>query len=164
MASESSFDIVSKVDMQEARNAVDQANKELSTRFDLKDSGSKIEWEKEELVVHAPDVHKLRAVGEILDSKCVRRGISLKNLDRQKVEESLGGKVRQHIRFKQGLSPEIAKEIAKEIKNTKSKVQAQIQGDTVRVSGKAKDDLQSVISHLKSKDFKIELQFVNFRS
>jgi uncharacterized protein YajQ (UPF0234 family) len=164
MASESSFDVVSKVDMQEARNAVDQANKELSTRFDLKDTGASVDWEKDELVLNAPDTHKLKAVSEILDSKVIRRGISLKNLDRQKVEESLGGKVRQRIKFKQGLSPETAKEIAKEIKNTKLKVQAQVQGDTVRVTGKSKDDLQSVISQLKSKDFKTELQFVNFRS
>ncbi|MCL4460845.1 MAG: YajQ family cyclic di-GMP-binding protein [Nitrospirae bacterium] len=164
MAGESSFDVVSNVDMQEARNAVDQANKEIQNRFDLKATGAQIEWDKEELVLTAPDAHKLAAVNEILDSKCVRRGISLKNLDRQKVEESLGGKVRQRIRLKQGLSSEAAKEIVKEIKATKLKVQSQIQGDTVRVAGKSKDDLQATISMLKSRDFGYDLQFVNFRS
>ncbi|MHB1604971.1 MAG: YajQ family cyclic di-GMP-binding protein [Leptospirales bacterium] len=164
MATESSFDVVSKVDMQEARNAVEQSNKELLNRFDLKASGAQIEWDKDDLVIHAPDTHKLSAVQEILESKCVRRGIPLKNLDRQKVEESLGGKVKQRIRFKQGLSPEVSKEIVKEIKNTKLKVQSQIQGDAVRVVGKAKDDLQSAIALLKSKDFGIDLQFTNFRS
>ncbi len=164
MAGESSFDVVSKVDMQEARNAVDQSNKELMNRFDLKASGAQIEWDKEDLVIHAPDAHKLNSVQEILESKCVRRGIPLKNLDRQKMEESLGGKVRQRVRFKQGLSAETGKEIAKEIKNAKLKVQAQIQADTVRVTGKSKDDLQNVIALLKSRDFGIDLQFTNFRS
>ncbi len=164
MALENSFDIVSKVDMQEARNAVDQSNKELLNRFDLKASGAQIEWDKEDLVVHAPDGHKLLSVQEILESKCVRRGIPLKNLDRQKVEESLGGKVRQRVRFKQGLSAEVAKDVVKEIKNSKLKVQAQIQGDSVRVLAKSKDDLQSVIGLLKSKDFGIDLQFTNYRS
>ncbi|MHB1285800.1 MAG: YajQ family cyclic di-GMP-binding protein [Leptospirales bacterium] len=164
MALENSFDIVSKVDMQEARNAVDQSNKELLNRFDLKASGAQIEWDKEDLVVHAPDGHKLSSVQEILESKCVRRGIPLKNLDRQKVEESLGGKVRQRVRFKQGLSADVAKEVVKEIKSSKLKVQAQIQGDSVRVLAKSKDDLQGVIGLLKSKDFGIDLQFTNYRS
>lgn len=164
MAGESSFDVVSTVDMQEAKNAVDQVNKEILNRFDLKTSGAMVDWDKEDLVLNAPDSHKLSAVNEILESKCVRRGISLKSLDRQKIEESLGGKVRQRVRFKQGLSTEAAKEIVKEIKGAKLKVQAQIQADTVRVSGKSKDDLQSVISLLKSKDFGYDLQFVNFRS
>ena len=164
MSGESSFDVVSNVDMQEAKNAVDQANKEIQNRFDLKTTGAPVEWDKEELVLNAPDAHKLAAVNEILDSKCVRRGISLKNLDRQKVEESLGGKVRQRIRLKQGLSTEAAKEIVKEIKTSKLKVQSQVQGDSVRVTGKSKDDLQAAISILKSKDFGYDLQFVNFRS
>lgn len=163
MASESSFDIVSKVDMQEAKNAVEQANKEILTRFDLKDTGSEIKWDKQDLVLEAKDSHKLKSVNEILDSKCVRRGISLKNLDKEKVDEALGGTVRQKIHFKQGLSSEIAKEIVREIKVSKIKVQAQVQGDTVRVSGKARDDLQEVISLLKSKDFGIDLQFNNYR-
>lgn len=163
MASEASFDIVSKVDMQEAKNAVDQAVKEMGTRFDLKDSGSKIEWEKEDLVLSSKDTHKLTAVIDILESKMVRRGIPLKNLDKKKVEEALGGTVRQRIAFKQGLAQEVAKEIVKEIKGTKLKVQSQVQGDSVRVSGKSRDDLQGVIALLKGKDFGIDLQFTNYR-
>ncbi len=163
MASEASFDIVSKVDMQEAKNAVDQAVKEMGTRFDLKDSGSKIEWEKDDLVLSSKDTHKLTAVIDILESKMVRRGIPLKNLDKKKVEEALGGTVRQRIIFKQGLTQEVAKEIVKEIKGTKLKVQSQVQGDSVRVSGKSRDDLQAVIGLLKGKDFGIDLQFTNYR-
>ena len=163
MASEASFDIVSKVDMQEAKNAVDQAVKEMGTRFDLKDSGSKIEWEKDDLVLSSKDTHKLTAVIDILESKMVRRGIPLKNLDKKKVEEALGGTVRQRIAFKQGLTQEVAKEIVKEIKGAKLKVQSQVQGDSVRVSGKSRDDLQAVIALLKGKDFGIDLQFTNYR-
>ncbi len=163
MASEASFDIVSKVDMQEAKNAVDQAVKEMGTRFDLKDSGSKIEWEKDDLVLSSKDTHKLTAVIDILESKMVRRGIPLKNLDKKKVEEALGGTVRQRIIFKQGLTQEVAKEIVKEIKGAKLKVQPQVQGDSVRVSGKSRDDLQAVIGLLKGKDFGIDLQFTNYR-
>ncbi len=163
MASEASFDIVSKVDMQEAKNAVDQAVKEMGTRFDLKDSGSKIEWEKDDLVLSSKDTHKLTAVIDILESKMVRRGIPLKNLDKKKVEEALGGTVRQRIIFKQGLTQEVAKEIVKEIKGAKLKVQSQVQGDSVRVSGKSRDDLQAVIGLLKGKDFGIDLQFTNYR-
>ena len=163
MASEASFDIVSKVDMQEAKNAVDQAVKEMGTRFDLKDSGSKIEWEKEDLVISSKDNHKLASVIDILESKLVRRGIPLKNLDKKKIEEALGGTVRQKVVFKQGLTQEISKEIIREIKGSKQKVQPQIQGDSVRVSGKSRDDLQAIISHLKNKDFGIDLQFTNYR-
>ncbi len=163
MASDASFDVVSKVDLQEAKNAVDQALKEIGTRFDLKDSAARIEWEKEELVLSAKDSHKLVAVIDVLESKLVRRGIPLKNLDKKKVEEALGGTVRQRIAIKQGLSTEVAKEVVKEIKGTKLKVQAQIQGDSVRVSGKSRDDLQGVIAHLKGADFGIDLQFNNYR-
>lgn len=163
MASEASFDIVSKVDMQEAKNAVDQALKEIGTRFDLKDSGAKIEWEKEDLAIAARDIHKLGAVIDILESKIIRRGISLKNLDKKKVEEALGGTVRQKIVFKQGLSAEISREVVKEIKGSKLKVQPQVQGDAVRVSGKSRDDLQDVIALLKKKDFGIDLQYTNYR-
>lgn len=163
MASEASFDVVSKVDLQEAKNAVEQAIKEIGTRFDLKDSGAKIEWEKEELVLSAKDSHKLVAVIDVLESKLVRRGIPLKNLDKKKVEEALGGTVRQRIALKQGLSAEVAKEVVKEIKGTKLKVQAQIQGDSIRVTGKSRDDLQGVIARLKGTDFGIDLQFNNYR-
>jgi uncharacterized protein YajQ (UPF0234 family) len=163
MAAEASFDVVSKVDMQEAKNAVDQALKEIGTRFDLKDSGAKIEWEKEDLVLAAKDAHKLSSVRDILESKIVKRGISLKNIDKKKIEEALGGTARQRIAFKQGLTQEIAKEIVKEIKNSKLKVQPQVQGDSIRVTGKSRDDLQEVIAMLKQKDFGIDLQFTNYR-
>lgn len=163
MAAEASFDVVSKVDMQEARNAVDQAIKEVGTRFDLKDSGGKIEWEKEDLVISAKDSHKLAAVLDILDSKFVRRSISLKNVERKKLEEALGGTVRQRLVFKQGLTPEIAREVVKEIKASKLRVQSQVQGDSVRVTAKSRDDLQAVIQILRKKDFGIELQFTNYR-
>jgi hypothetical protein len=163
MATETSFDIVSKVDMQEAKNAVEQAQKEIGTRFDLKDSGSRIEWDKEDLVLTAKDSHKVVAVMDILESKIVRRGISLKNLDKKKIEEALGGTARQRITFKQGLTQEISKEIVKEIKGSKLKVQPQVQGDSVRVTGKSRDELQAVITLLKKKDFGIELQFTNYR-
>jgi uncharacterized protein YajQ (UPF0234 family) len=163
MASEASFDVVSKVDLQEAKNAVDQALKEIGTRFDLKDSASRIEWEKDDLVLSAKDAHKLTAVIDVLESKMIRRGIPLKNLDKKKIEEALGGTVRQRIAIKQGLTPEVAKKVAQEIKASKLKVQAQIQGDTVRVSGKSRDDLQAVIARLKGQDFGIDLQFSNYR-
>jgi uncharacterized protein YajQ (UPF0234 family) len=163
MATEASFDIVSKVDTQEAKNAVDQALKEIGTRFDLKDSGSRIEWDKEDLVLTAKDSHKIMAVVDILESKIIKRGISLKNLDKKKIEEALGGTARQRIVFKQGLTQEIAKDVVKEIKAAKLKVQPQVQGDSVRVTGKSRDDLQEVIALLKKKDFGIDLQFTNYR-
>ena len=163
MPSEASFDIVSKVDMQEAKNAVDQALKEIGTRFDLKDSGSRIEWDKEDLVLTAKDSHKIIAVVDILESKIIKRGISLKNLDKKKIEEALGGTSRQRIVFKQGLTQEIAKDVVREIKAAKLKVQPQVQGDSVRVIGKSRDDLQEVIALLKRKDFGIDLQYTNYR-
>ncbi|MEC4682426.1 MAG: YajQ family cyclic di-GMP-binding protein [Nitrospirota bacterium] len=163
MPSEASFDIVSKVDMQEAKNAVDQALKEIGTRFDLKDSGSRIEWDKEDLVLTAKDSHKIIAVVDILESKIIKRGISLKNLDKKKIEEALGGTSRQRIVFKQGLTQEIAKDVVREIKAAKLKVQPQVQGDSVRVTGKSRDDLQEVIALLKRKDFGIDLQYTNYR-
>lgn len=163
MPSEASFDIVSKVDMQEAKNAVDQALKEIGTRFDLKDSGSRIEWDKEDLVLTAKDSHKIIAVVDILESKIIKRGISLKNLDKKKIEEALGGTSRQRIVFKQGLTQEISKDVVREIKAAKLKVQPQVQGDSVRVTGKSRDDLQEVIALLKRKDFGIDLQYTNYR-
>ena len=163
MATEASFDVVSKVEMQEAKNAVDQALKEIGTRFDLKDSGSKIEWDKDDLVISSKDAHKLSSVLDILESKIIKRGISLKNIDKKKVEEALGGTAKQRLLFKQGLSSEAAKEVVKEIKNAKLKVQTQVQGDSVRVTGKSRDDLQDVIHLLRKKDFGIDLQFTNYR-
>ncbi len=160
-----SFDVVSQVNMQEVKNAVDQALKEIRQRFDFK--GSKTELtlkEKEkELVVVSDDEYKLKAVLEILKGKCVKRHVSLKALTYGKIEEALGGTVRQVITIQSGISDEKAKAISKEVRDGKFKVQAQIQGDQVRIQSKSKDELQAVIAFLKQKDFGIDLQFVNYR-
>ena len=160
-----SFDVVSQVNMQEVKNAVDQALKEIRQRFDFK--GSKTELtlqEKEkELVVVSDDEYKLKAVLEILKGKCVKRHVSLKALTYGKIEEALGGTVRQVITIQSGISDEKAKAISKEIRDGKFKVQAQIQGDQLRVQSKSKDELQAVIAFLKQKDFGIDLQFLNYR-
>ena len=164
MAETNSFDIVSKIDIQEVKNAVDQTTKEIRQRFDLKGTKSDIRLEEEkEIIVASDDEYKLKAVIDILQSKLVKRGVSLKALVYEKLEKALGGTVRQKITLQQGISSEKAKEVTKEIRDAKLKVQAQIQGDQVRVSGKNKDDLQSVINLLRSKDFGIDLQFVNYR-
>lgn len=163
MATQNSFDIVSTLDLQEVKNAIDQAMKEISQRFDFKGSKSTITLEGKEIVVLSDDEYKLKSVIDILQSKLVKRGISLKALTYQKVEQALGGTVRQKISLQEGIPQEKAKEIVKEIKGTKIKVQAQIQGDQLRVIGKNKDDLQEVIKFLKGKDFGIDMQFTNYR-
>jgi len=163
MASENSFDIVSKVDLQEVSNAINQAMKEISTRFDFKGSKSEIALEKDELVVVSDDEYKLKSVLDILLSKLVRRNVPVKNLDYGKVEPAAQGTVRQRIRLKQGIDQENAKKINTIIRDTKLKVKSQILGDQIRVSGKSKDDLQKVIQTLRSADLPIELQFVNYR-
>ncbi len=164
MASSSSFDIVSKVDIQEVKNAVETATKELRQRYDLKGTKSEIKLEEDkELVVSSDDEFKLKAVIDILQSKLVKRGISLKSLEYQKIEQALGGKARQRITLQQGISQEKAKVVSKAIRDKKLKVQAQIQGDQLRVTGKSKDDLQEVIQLLTSQDFGIDFQFVNYR-
>lgn len=160
-----SFDIVSKVEMQEVDNAVNQAQKEMQQRYDFKGSKSEIKWEKkEEMTIVADDDGKLASVIDILQNKLVKRGISLKSLDFGKVEDASGSMKRQVIKIQQGIPTEKAKEITKTIKDSKLKVQAQIQEDQVRVTGKKIDDLQEVIQMLKSKDLKIDLQFINMRS
>jgi hypothetical protein len=165
MAAENSFDIVSKVDMQEVRNAIDQAIKEVRTRFDLKDSKSDITLEGEDAIQLASiDEYKLQAVTEILRQKLVKRGVSLKALTFGKVEPAAGSSVRQKISLQQGIAGEKAKEIVRVIKDSKIKVQASIQGDTVRVSGKDRDSLQEVIALLKGRDLGIDMQFTNYRS
>ena len=165
MAAENSFDIVSKVDLQEVRNAVDQAIKEVRTRFDLKDSKSEIKLEGEESIdLASADEYKLKAVTEILQQKLVKRGIGLKALDYGKVEQAFGSSVRQKIKLQQGIPIEKAKEITKLIKESKKKVQASIQGDTVRITGKDRDTLQETIALLKNHDFGIDMQFTNYRS
>ena len=165
MAAENSFDIVSKVDFQEVRNAIDQAMKEVRTRFDLKDSKSEINLEGAEAIqLASADEYKLQAVTEILRQKLVKRGVSLKALTFGKVEPAAGSSVRQKISLQQGIAGEKAKEIVKIIKDSKKKVQASIQGDTVRVSGRDRDALQEVIALLKGRELGIDMQFTNYRS
>ena len=165
MADLSSFDVVSLVDMQEVKNAVDQTVKEIRQRFDFK--GSKTELtlkEKErELTVLSDDEYKLKAVLEILKAKFVKRGVSLKALTYGKVEEALGGTVRQVVSIQSGIPDVKAKAISKEVRDAKFKVQTQIQADQIRVQSKSKDELQAAIAFLKQKDFGIDLQFVNYR-
>ena len=165
MASDSSFDVVSKVEMQEVKNAIDQATKEVGARFDLKNKKAKIELEKEEAIqLASEDEYSLNAVIEILSQKLVKRGISLKNLEYEKVEQAAGQSVRQKIKLKQGIAGENAKKIVAAIKDSKLKAQASIQGETVRVVSKDKDTLQQIMSKLRGGDFGVELQFTNFRS
>lgn len=166
MAKDNSFDIVSEVDLQEVDNAVNQTIKEISQRFDFKGSKSMVELSsKNEIKILSDDEYKLKSVIDILQSKMIRRNISLKFLEYGKVESASGGTVRQIVTIKQGISTEKAKEIVASIKTLKlKKVQAQIQNDQIRVTGKERDDLQSVIQYVKQQDFDIELQFVNFRT
>ena len=166
MAQDNSFDIVSKIDLQEVRNAIDQAIKEIRQRFDLKDSHSEInltEGEKEIQLASANE-YKLEAVKEILGQKLVKRGVSLKNLTYGKVEPAAGQSVRQKITLQQGIPSEKAKEIVRIVKDSKKKVQASIQGDTVRISGKDRDDLQAIIATLRGRDLGVDLQFTNYRT
>lgn len=165
MADLSSFDVVSKVDMQELKNAVDQTMKEIRQRFDFKNSKTDLTLkEKEkELVVLSDDEYKLKAVLEILKAKCVKRNVSLKALNYGNLEEALGGMVRQTITIQSGIPDEKAKAITKEIRDGKFKAQAQIQGDQIRVQSKSRDELQTVIAFLKQKDFGVDLQFINYR-
>jgi cyclic-di-GMP-binding protein len=163
VAKDASFDIVSKLEIQEVDNAVNQAQKELSTRFDFKGSKSAIEFEDERIVIVSDDEYKLSSVYDILQSKCVKRGISLKALKPGKIEPASGGTVRQVISLEQGISQDVAKQITKLVRDAKLKVQASIQGDQVRVTGKNKDDLQAVITLLKDADIEVPLQYVNYR-
>ena len=162
---ENSFDIVSKVDLQEVSNAIQNALKEIHTRFDLKDSKSDIQLEgKEAMVLSSADEYKLKAVTDILQSKLVKRGVPIKALNYGVVEPAAGSSVRQKITMQQGIPIEKARDIVKLIKNSKKKVQASIQGDLVRVSGKDRDTLQEIIALLRQQDFGIDMQFTNYRS
>ena len=161
---ENTFDIVSKIDMQEVANAIQQALKEIHTRFDLKDSKSNITQEKDAIVLQSVDEYKLKAVNEILQQKLVKRGISLKGLTYSALESALGGTARQRVTMQQGIPIEKARDIVKLIKNSKKKVQASIQGDLVRVSGKDRDSLQEIIALLRQQDFGIDMQFTNYRT
>ena len=166
MAEQNSFDIVSKIDLQEVRNAVDQAMKEIKQRFDFKGSKSDITLEDKEkaIILLSDDENKLKSVIDILQTKIIKRGISLKALTYEKVEQASGGTARQKVKLQDGIPQEKAKEIVRMIKDAKLKVQSQIQGDQLRVTGKSRDDLQTVIALLKEKDFGIDMQFVNYRS
>lgn len=155
---------MSKVELQEVKNAVDQANKEVGSRFDLKNSKSTIELEGTDAIALASqDEYTIKAITDILNQKLIKRGISLKNLDYQKIEPAAGQSVRQKIKLVQGIPGDKAKKIVAAIKDAKVKAQASINGDTVRVSSKDKDTLQSVIALLRKEDFGVELQFTNYR-
>jgi cyclic-di-GMP-binding protein len=162
---EFSFDVVNKVDLQEVANAVQQASKEIATRFDFRGSASKVELrEKElELVLVSDDEHKLKSVVDILETKLVRRGVAVKALDYGKIEPAAGATVRQVVKIQQGIPSEKAKAIVKAIKDRKLKVQASIQGEQVRVVGRSKDDLQSAMATVREGDFGLPLQFTNYR-
>lgn len=165
MANENSFDVVSKVSVPEVTNAVDQAAREIHTRFDLKDSKSEIKLEGENAIqLASSDEYKLKAVTEILQQKLAKRGVSLKALTYGKIESAAGASVRQKIDLQQGIPIEKSKEIVKLIKDSKRKAQATIQADSVRVSSKDRDTLQDMIALLKKHDFGIDLQFTNYRS
>ena len=160
---DSSFDIVSEIDQQEVKNAVAQALKEIQTRYDLKDSKSNIEIGDKELTLSSVDEYKLRAVRDILESKLMKRGISIKALTYKEPEAALGGTTRQKVAMQSGIPIEKAREMVKIIKNSKMKVQAAIQGEQLRVSGKSRDDLQAVIALVKGADLDFAVQFDNYR-
>ena len=161
---DNSFDVVSKIDLAEVTNAIQQALKEIHTRFDLKDSKSNIELEKDAIVLHSADEYKLKAINDILQAKLVKRGISLKGLTYAAIESALGATAKQKITLQQGIPMEKAKAIVQLVKNSKKKVQASIQGDLVRVSGKDRDSLQEIIALLRQQDFGIDMQFTNYRT
>jgi uncharacterized protein YajQ (UPF0234 family) len=164
MAAENSFDIVCKVDMQEVTNALDQARREIETRYDLKGSKNEVKLEETDITLTVADDMKLRAVIDILQSKLHKRGVPLKALDYGKVEEASGGALRQKITIQQGIPIEKAREIVRLVKDSKVRVQVAIQEDQVRVSGKNRDDLQKIIALVKEKDFGVALQFTNYRN
>jgi hypothetical protein len=166
MASDNSFDVVSKVDIQEVKNAIEQASKEVGARFDLKDSKSKIELveNNEAIQLASASEYTLKAVVEILSQKLVKRGVSLKNLEYEKIEPAANSSVRQKVKLKQGVNSDAAKKIVAAIKDSKLKAQASIQGDTVRVVSKDKDVLQQIMGKLRAADYGVALQFTNYRS
>jgi cyclic-di-GMP-binding protein len=161
---ENTFDVVSKIDLQEVSNAIQQALKEIHTRFDLKDSKSNIELEKDAIVLHSADEYKLKAVNDVFQQKLVKRGVPLKGLIYGAVEPAASGTVKRRITLQQGIPIEKARDIVKTIKDAKKKAQASIQGDLVRVSSKDRDTLQEIIGLLRAKDFGIDMQFTNYRT
>lgn len=163
MASESSFDIVSKMDIQELTNAIHQTEKEIQNRFDFKGTKSNLKLEKDALIIVSDDEYKLNAVIDILQSKMVKRGITLKNLDFGKIEPAALGTVRQRLGLKQGIDQENAKKINVLIRDSKLKVKSQIQGDQIRVTGKSRDDLQQIIKLINNADLPLDLQYTNMK-
>jgi uncharacterized protein YajQ (UPF0234 family) len=163
MAKESSFDIVSKVDLSEVTNAINITMKEISTRYDFKGSKSNVTLDKEELVLISDDEYKLGQLKDVLIGKMIKRGIPIKNLDYGKIENASGGTVRQRAKLVQGIDKENAKKINTIIKNSGLKVKSQVQDDQIRVTAKSRDDLQSIIAAVKEADLSIEVQFVNYR-
>ena len=163
MAKAESFDVVSEVNMQEVDNAINQTIKEIRQRYDFKKSKSEVSLEEEHIKIISDDDFKLKSVVDILETKLAGRKVPIRNLEYGKVEEATGGTVRQLIKLRQGIEAETARKMVKDIKGLKLKVQAQIMDDKVRVSGKKRDDLQAVIEFLKEKDYKLALQFINYR-
>lgn len=163
MAANSSFDIVSKFDQQEFKNAVDQADREIRTRYDLKDTKTELTLTATELTINTESEYSLSAVRDILESKVLGRKLSLKILDYQEEEEASGARVRQVVKLKEGIPDDIAKKISKAIRDEFKKVTPQIQGDTLRVQAKSRDDLQAVMAMVKAADYPVALQFVNYR-
>lgn len=163
MAGESSFDIVSDFDRQELVNAIDQAEREIVTRYDLKDTKSEIRLEKDSIALNAPADITLTSIRDLLESKLVRRGLALKIVKYGEVEPAAKGRVRQTATLQQGISQDLARTITKAIRDAHPKVKAQVQGDAIRVTSKSRDELQDVIATLKAKDYDVPLQFTNRR-
>ena len=163
MASLSSFDIVSDFDQQELKNALDQATREIQTRYDLKDTKTRVDLGDGELVINTASEYSAQAVRDILESKLVRRGLSLKILDYGKEEPAAGGRVRQVVKLRRGIPDDLARQLTKRIRDDFKKVTPQVQGDAIRIQGKNKDDLQAVIQALKADTYPVALQFVNYR-
>ena len=163
MSKDSSFDIVSKVELSEVTNAIAQTMKEIQTRYDFKGSKSEVSLEKEELVLISDDDYKMEQLKDVLFSKMIKRGIPVKNLDYGKLEKASGGTVRQKAKLVQGIDKENAKKINTIIKNSGVKVKSQVQDDQVRVTGKNRDDLQKIISLVREADLTVDVQFINYR-
>jgi uncharacterized protein YajQ (UPF0234 family) len=163
MAGDCSFDIVSQFEEQELNNALDQTRREVQTRYDLKDTKTEITHGKDSVTIVTDSTLTLKNVRDILESKAIRRGLSLKIFKPGKEENAAGGRIRQVIQLQQGVSQELAKDISKYIRDTHPKVKPQIQGDSIRVTAKSRDELQAVIASLKQKDYPIALQFINYR-
>jgi uncharacterized protein YajQ (UPF0234 family) len=163
VAANNSFDVVSKYDRQELKNAVDQAEREIRQRYDLKDTKTELTLDDATLTINTESDYSLGAVRDVLESKMISRKLSLKILDYQTEEDASGARKRQLVKLREGISDDVAKKISKEIRDNFKKVNAQIQGDAVRVQAKSLDDLQAVITHLKSQDYPVALQFTNYR-